>query len=67
MADPPPNRDSRADTGRATGTPRWVKVFGVVALVLVVLVVVTLVIGGNHGPGRHGSPGDAIEAHPPRA
>jgi len=36
------------------GTPRWVKVFGLVALVLVVPIVVMLIAGrGGHGPGRH--------------
>jgi hypothetical protein len=36
-------------------TPRWVKVFGAVALVIVVLFVILLVSGrgGGHGPGRH--------------
>jgi hypothetical protein len=34
------------------GTPRWVKAFAVVGLVLVVLVIVALL--GGHGPGRHG-------------
>jgi hypothetical protein len=39
---------------QTAGTPRWVKVFGIVALVLVVLVVVVLIIGrGGHGPSRH--------------
>jgi hypothetical protein len=39
----------------ASGTPRWVKVFGIAALVLVLLVVVLIVTGrgGEHGPGRH--------------
>jgi hypothetical protein len=41
-----------------TGTPRWVKVFGVVALVLVLIVIVGLVTGG-HGPSRHMPSGDA--------
>ena len=58
MADP---RRPDDDTGTADdresigGTPRWVKVFGVIALV-VVLVFVILVLtgrGGEHGPGRH--------------
>ena len=41
-------------------TPRWVKVFGVIALVLVVLVVVMMFAGGgNHGPGRHTPSGGA--------
>jgi hypothetical protein len=42
------------DRGSFTGTPRWVKVFGVIALVVVVLFVVVMLIGGGeHGPGRH--------------
>jgi hypothetical protein len=36
------------------GTPRWVKVFGVIAAVLVVVFIVLLLFGGGHGPGRHG-------------
>ena len=37
------------------GTPGWVKVFGVIAIVLVLLVVLLLtgVFGGEHGPRRH--------------
>jgi hypothetical protein len=40
-----PDRDSDVGAGRrsSTGTPRWVKVFGVVALVLVLIVIVGLV------------------------
>jgi hypothetical protein len=44
------------------GTPRWVKLLGIVGLVVLVLVVVLLVTGrgGSHGPGRHAStPHDA--------
>jgi hypothetical protein len=37
----------------ATETPRWVKVLGIIALVLAVVIVVALVAGGDHGPGRH--------------
>ena len=48
----------------AAGTPRWVKVFGIVGLVLVVLVVVILITGrGGHGPGRHAPAGDTSEGH----
>lgn len=44
---------------QTAGTPRWVKVFGIVALILVVLVVVMLLTGrGGHGPGRHTPLGD---------
>jgi len=36
------------------GIPRWVKVSAiVVALVIVLVIAVTLLAGGNHGPGRH--------------
>jgi hypothetical protein len=44
------------DRGSAPGTPRWVKVFGIIALVAVLLVVIMLLTGG-HGPGRHTSGG----------
>ena len=39
------------------GTPRWVKVFGIIAIVVVLLVVIMLLTG--HGPGRHAPSGEA--------
>ncbi len=44
-ADPPPY----------PGTPRWVKVFGIIALVVVLLFVILLFTRGpgGHGPSRH--------------
>jgi len=40
------------------GVPRWVKVSGIIAAVLALLVVaVMLLVGGEHGPGRHLSAG----------
>jgi hypothetical protein len=62
MADssPDPNGDSGDDSGVSRdrrsipSTPRWVKVSGMIALVLALLVVVLLLAGGgDHGPGRH--------------
>lgn len=64
MADLPPYPDSRDDTGNDTGarsgrgsapsTPRWVKVFGIAAvIVLVVLFVIQHLAGvgmGGHAP-----------------
>ena len=36
------------------GTPRWVKVFGIIVIVVVLLAVAVMFIGGGeHGPGRH--------------
>ena len=43
----------------APGTPRWVKVFGIIALVLVLLFVISLLVGVRHGPGLHTPSGDA--------
>ena len=67
MAGPPPYPE--ADTGddgvgpvrrSTTGTPRWVKVSGVIGLVVVLAVVVMLIAGGGeHGPGCHTGSGDA--------
>jgi hypothetical protein len=40
-------------TGRESGsTPRWVKVFGIIGLVVILLLAILIVIGG-HGPVRH--------------
>jgi len=51
---------SRTSTTSYLGTPRWVKLSGIVVLVLVLLVAgVMAVAGGEHGPMRHtpsGSP-----------
>jgi hypothetical protein len=53
MADPPRSPDIEPHT-----TPRWVKVSGIIALVVILLVVILLVTGvatgpGGHGPSRH--------------
>ena len=65
MADPLRNSDSNLETGddtgvgpdfgSTTGPPRWVKMFGVIALVVVLLFVIVMLTGGGagHGPARH--------------
>ena len=60
MVDLPSYSDSDDDTARGSipeypGMPRWVKISGIIALVLVLLVGIMLVtgLGGSHGPGRH--------------
>ncbi|MGI8694610.1 MAG: hypothetical protein ACR2JK_17185 [Geodermatophilaceae bacterium] len=60
MTDPtddPMREDIRQGLGRRDGTPRWVKVTGIVALVLLLLIVVLLLTRGpgGHGPSRHAS------------
>jgi hypothetical protein len=48
------------------GTPRWVKVFGIIVIVVVLLVVaMTFIGGGEHGPGRHAPFGGAGGQAPP--
>ncbi len=57
---PYPNTDDTdvgPDRGSTTGTPRWVKVFGIIVIVVVLLVVARIFIGGEHGPGRHAPSG----------
>ena len=59
MADHPPSlstdddHDDGLGAGVTVGTPRWVIVFGIIALIVLVLFVVLLLAGGGHGPSRH--------------
>jgi hypothetical protein len=47
-----------AEPETGTGVPGWVKVFGLIAAALALVVVaVMLISGGEHGPGRHMSSG----------
>jgi hypothetical protein len=56
----PDEAPHRGSTSAYPGTPRWVKVFGIILLVLGLLVVVIMATGiGGHGPGRHMSSGGA--------
>jgi len=50
---------------QAPPTPRWVKVFGIIALIILLLAVIIVVadIGGEHGPGLH-NPSGAQPGHP---
>ncbi|MBA3368268.1 MAG: hypothetical protein H0T99_06310 [Geodermatophilaceae bacterium] len=45
------------------GVPRWVKVSAIVALIVVLMVTVMLLLnvgGGEHGPSRHSGSGDSV-------
>ena len=62
MAPPSPSEGTVADTSAEPspsstaaypGTPRWVKVLGVVALVVVLLFLGVHLAGGGMGPGAH--------------
>jgi hypothetical protein len=77
MADPPRYPDTGDDTGvgpdrgPTTGTPRWVKVSGLIALIVILLFVIVMLVrgpgAGGHGPGRHTSiAGVTTQVLPPR-
>lgn len=75
MADSPQGPDATTDNptvGRTPesppGTPRWVKVFGIIAVILVLLISFALFtgLGGPHGPARHGASSNA-DSHTPRS
>ena len=64
MNDSRPDPDDDMDVGPArrspSSTPRWVKLFLIIAAVLLTLLVaVNLLGGGGHGPSRHMPGGDA--------
>lgn len=53
------------DHGLPPRMPRWVKVFGIIAgIVILLLIAVKLLIGGQHGPGRHLHRSDASAVRP---
>jgi hypothetical protein len=45
--------DADGGDGAMTGTPRWVKAFGVVVVIVLVVVGFVLLTGGHRGPSRH--------------
>ena len=57
MADRRPKPDPIDDFAPYAGTPRWVKAFAVIAVLVVVLIAFIVItgLGGPHGPQRHGA------------
>jgi hypothetical protein len=49
----PPHRDHERPPTEGHRTPRWVRVTVVALVVLVALLVILMLAGGEHGPGRH--------------
>lgn len=60
MADPTPPTNSAAPPKM----PLWVKVFGIVLIVLALLIGIVVISGGEHGPGRHIPSGEHSTQHP---
>lgn len=43
-----------SDSESPPGVPRWVKILGVVTVIVILLAIAAMIlIGGKHGPGRH--------------
>lgn len=55
MTDATPGSDSDPAAPQLTGPPRWVKVLGVIALLILVVLVIGKVVGLEHGPSNHGA------------
>ena len=50
------------------GTPRWVKVFGIITLAVAVLfVILKFAGGGGHGPSRHMPRADTVGQTAPQS
>jgi hypothetical protein len=61
------HKDRAAGPGASTSTPRWVKVFGLITLVLLLLFVVVHLAGGGFGAHTHSGSGGADGHGPPAA
>ncbi|MEW6582534.1 MAG: hypothetical protein AB1416_07225 [Actinomycetota bacterium] len=68
MAEPPltTGDDSDATRGREppAGMPRWVKAFVIAAVVLGLALVISVIAGVEHGPGRHSAAPAPVAAGP---
>ena len=52
-------------TRQKPGTPRWVKAFGIVLMIAIILAVAVIVVGdGRHGPGIHAGADDRDRGRP---
>ena len=51
--------ENESQLKQAPPTPRWVKVFGIIALIILLLaaIIVATDLGGEHGPGLHNPSG----------
>jgi hypothetical protein len=48
-----PGGDSDVPVHERPGVPRWVKIFGLIALAIAIVFVILMFLGIEHGPGLH--------------
>jgi hypothetical protein len=55
--DQAPSTAAQGSAESPPGMPRWVKyLIGALLAVVVAAILIMLIAGGDHGPGRHGAP-----------
>ena len=64
-AEPDPLRDAEPRPGGLPPMPRWVKAFIAAVVILVALFLVSMLLGVEHGPGRHATGGGSVAAMAP--
>jgi hypothetical protein len=59
---------SMPESASPPSVPRWVKLFAIVALGIMLLAIAAMfIVGGQHGPGRHSHGNDtAVDVAPSR-
>ncbi|MEX1071731.1 MAG: hypothetical protein WEC37_03805 [Anaerolineales bacterium] len=54
MTDPIPTPKAKTPNDQPPSMPRWVKIFGIIILVVVLIFAIVTVAGLEHGPNLHG-------------
>lgn len=57
--------DGKDQASRRPPMPRWVKVFLVIVLLIATALIVSQVLGVQHGPGMHGALGPSVSTDLP--
>jgi hypothetical protein len=63
MSQPHVKPEHESTLSTPPGMPRWVKMLGIITLILILLVGIML-LTGEHGPGRHAPSADASRETP---
>ena len=58
----PDHRDAEPTPSGPPPMPRWVKAFIAAVVILVVLFLISMLLGAEHGPGRHATGDSSVAA-----